>query len=223
MERLDFFSGDGLEMIRSQSFDLPFPHCQVPSIWYVSVASAISGPRTNSLGSEQTAWVGAYNCLRESHPVLLVMIQQKDSATPLKDVASSKQESNSDGDSAASALRNLYKDQMLSDLEIEGTDGMRISAHRLILASRSPVFKQLLAGDFSEAKSPVVSLGFEGSVLKAVIEYCYTDEFSFAYDGTEKDREESLVRSAMDLFSAADYFALPKLCDKVMNGATVQM
>lgn len=123
--------------------------------------------------------------------------------------------------SVASALRLVLENPVLSDVEIHATDGTRLSAHRIILASRSQVFMQLLAGGFSEAKSTVVDLGFEGDVLKAMLEYCYTDEVSFI--SPEKDCEESMVPVVIGIASAADYFALPKLCEQVVDWSTAQM
>lgn len=135
----------------------------------------------------------------------------------------SKEDTNSP-ECVASAVRNLYETSDFSDVEIEAADGTKLSAHRSILGSRSPVFKQLLLGQFSEAQAPIVSLGFEGNILKSVLEYCYTDEFSgFICQETGKDSEESIIQMAMDVASAADYFALPKLCVKVLDWATDQM
>lgn len=130
----------------------------------------------------------------------------------------------------ASALRVVLENPVvLSDVEIEATvDGTRLSAHRIILASRSQVFMKLFAGGFSEAKSgTVIKLSFEGTVLKAVLEYCYTDEVSFMSSRNNKDSccccDESMVPMVVGVASAADYFALPMLYEQVLKWSTAQM
>jgi hypothetical protein len=50
------------------------------------------------------------------------------------------------------ALEALYCDEELSDVKFEGTDGGIVPANSGILAARSPVFRSLLFGNFSEAK-----------------------------------------------------------------------
>lgn len=83
---------------------------------------------------------------------------------------------------------------------------------------------QLFAGDFSEANASVVSLGFNGPVLKAVLEFCYTDQVNITFDEVgDEVCQESTIRFAVDLASAGDYFQLPKLCNEVFSWAMARM
>ena len=51
-----------------------------------------------------------------------------------------------------------------------------VPASRFVLASRSPVFSSMLFGEFKEANNMVVKLDWDVDTLKAVVEYCHTDE-----------------------------------------------
>lgn len=79
-----------------------------------------------------------------------------------------------------------------------------------------------MVDQLSEAKTSVVKLGFDGIVSKVVLEHCYTDEVKCPCDETGKGGEESIVRLAMEVASAADYFALPSLCDKEFGGQLIK-
>lgn len=68
-----------------------------------------------------------------------------------------------------------------------------------------------------------LDLCFEGTALKAVVEYCYTDKISFPFDETGQASEETIARTAMSVVVTADFFALPKLCGKVIDWATAKM
>ena len=54
------------------------------------------------------------------------------------------------------AIRNLLSNASLVDVNLRGTDGVTIPAHRLILAARSQVFESLLFGNFAEASNSEV-------------------------------------------------------------------
>lgn len=54
------------------------------------------------------------------------------------------------------ALRALFTDPSLSDVNLKGTDGVLVHANRCILAARSQVFRNMLYGDFLEAGESVV-------------------------------------------------------------------
>ena len=78
------------------------------------------------------------------------------------------------GISLSAALRTLFKDEELSDVKFEGTDGVQVFANRGILAARSPVFRSMLFGNFAEAKIDcVVKIGYNSRVMKSVVEFCW--------------------------------------------------
>ncbi|KAJ1690532.1 hypothetical protein LUZ63_014687 [Rhynchospora breviuscula] len=82
----------------------------------------------------------------------------------------------------------------------------RISAHRFMLAARSPVFEAELYGSMIEAKSSCIMIkDMKAQVFKALLHFIYTDNF----EGHElKDLSVELVQ---DLFVAADRYALEML------------
>jgi len=100
------------------------------------------------------------------------------------------------------ANQNPLANPDFSDVTLQGTDGEKIQAHRILLAARSTFFRNLLLGDFNEARVPVVRLDFEGSILRAIVEYCYVDRVSLCGETCEPDLVETIVKIAV----AADYF-----------------
>ncbi|KAJ4770477.1 BTB/POZ and MATH domain-containing protein 2 [Rhynchospora pubera] len=85
-------------------------------------------------------------------------------------------------------------------------EGERISAHRFLLAARSPVFEAELYGSMIEAKSSCIMIKeMKAEVFKALLHFIYTDNS----EGHElKDLSVELVQ---DLFVAADRYALEML------------
>ncbi|KAL6654204.1 hypothetical protein ACP70R_007669 [Stipagrostis hirtigluma subsp. patula] len=94
-------------------------------------------------------------------------------------------------------------------------DGETISAHRSILAARSPVFKAQLLGPMKENTAVCMWIDdMEGRVFKAMLDFVYTDSFP------KIDQGETVVM-AQHLLVAADRFGLERLklmCeDKLCN------
>jgi hypothetical protein len=79
---------------------------------------------------------------------------------------------------------------------------------RGMLGARSPVFRSMLFGNFSEATSSSVTLGYEGSVLRALVEYIYTDDCEVFH---KKEFDFELSKTLVGLADAANYFGLPDL------------
>jgi hypothetical protein len=74
-------------------------------------------------------------------------------------------------------------------------------------------------GKFREAKSPIVDLGFEGNVLRAVVEYIVTDSTDMIKRETwacASGNNFSDIRSLVSLVDAASYFHLPELGNQVL-------
>ncbi|XP_078177826.1 BTB/POZ and MATH domain-containing protein 2-like [Carex rostrata] len=81
-------------------------------------------------------------------------------------------------------------------------EGERISAHRFMLAARSPVFEAELHGPFVESNSTCVIKihDMKAEVFKALLRFIYTDDFEFLS-----------VELVQDVFIAADRYDLPML------------
>lgn len=84
--------------------------------------------------------------------------------------------------SLLSDLKSHLLDDEVSDVVLQGVDGVNVVAVRALLAMRSIFFKTLFFGSFRERGSDCVSLGYNGLVLQAVVEYCFTDEVKRAFD-----------------------------------------
>jgi hypothetical protein len=88
---------------------------------------------------------------------------------------------------------NLYKDMVFSDVELE-VDGQVLKAHKLILMSRSSVFKAMFSHDTLEAaKNRVVIRDFDFKTIQELLRYIYCEKV------------ENLDEIALDLMAAADY------------------
>jgi len=118
------------------------------------------------------------------------------------------------------ANEHLLLSGEFSDVTLEGTDGERVKAHRIILAARSKLFKNLLFGDFAEAIDAFVPVGFEGSVLHAIVEYCYTDKVSMC---EETVCDPYMTPTIVSLSAAADYFEFPTLRNYAVEYACKQI
>jgi hypothetical protein len=118
-------------------------------------------------------------------------------------------------------LRSFLDDEdamSLSDITLM-VEGIPVRAHKLMLM-RCPYFKAMLLGNMSESKQSVVHLEIvRHRIFLVVLEYLYTDDV------------EIPLELAMELFVAADLFAIPRLqsmCERrllesmtVENAATI--
>ncbi|KAF3323068.1 speckle-type POZ family protein [Carex littledalei] len=83
-------------------------------------------------------------------------------------------------------------------------EGKKISAHRLIVAARSPVFEAELFGSMAEVNMKCIRIeDMKADVFMAMLRFMYTDQIS-----SGKTLSIELVQ---DLFVAADRYAVEKL------------
>ncbi len=93
----------------------------------------------------------------------------------------------------------LYKDMVLSDVELE-VGGKVLKAHKVILMSRSSVFKAMFSHDTLEAaKNRVVINDFDFQTIQELLRYIYCEKV------------ENLETVAFDLLAAADYVSLQNI------------
>jgi hypothetical protein len=121
------------------------------------------------------------------------------------------------------AIRNLLSNTSFSDVNLQGTDDMTIPAHRAILAARSQVFEKLLFGSFTEASDSEIRMGYDGRILQAIVEYCYTDEVAMLGEQTEDPCSLEQIKTVTNLAAAADYFCFPKLHKRVTDWVLLRM
>ena len=80
-------------------------------------------------------------------------------------------------------MGKALKDETFHDVILFGNDennyiekSRGIPCSKLILSTRSPVFKTMFYGDFKERDSNVVKLQYPSVVIHVLVHYCYTDE-----------------------------------------------
>mmetsp|Transcript_2480 Transcript_2480/g.5136 ORF Transcript_2480/g.5136 Transcript_2480/m.5136 type:complete len:756 (+) Transcript_2480:532-2799(+) len=116
------------------------------------------------------------------------------------------------------ALWEAVQDEELFDVLLVSSDGEECPASRFVLAARSPVLKRMLYGSFREAKSSSIAMmGYERTVLQAVIQYCHTNQLPtlLASSGSLEDDLECRTRLLVRLDHAADFLELNGLAQLV--------
>jgi hypothetical protein len=117
-------------------------------------------------------------------------------------------------------LHSHLTDSEIADVSLCGTDGKSVVAVRSILAMRSRFFKTLFFGQFRERDMDQVPLGYSSLVLKAVVEYCYTDEIKTAFENLTF---EETARSMVGLVAAGNYFSLQGLMSRAYRLTCLMM
>jgi speckle-type POZ protein len=94
-------------------------------------------------------------------------------------------------------IEKLWEKGERFDVTFE-VEGQSISAHRLMLAARSPVFKSQLFGPMAETQMEHIKIDeMKAGVFKALLHFRYTDQLA--------------LELLQDLFMAADRYGLDKL------------
>ena len=91
------------------------------------------------------------------------------------------------------ALKALVWDEQMADVHLEGSDGVRVSAIRALLAARSPVFHHMFYGGFEEASANVIRIDFPGRILQCIVQYCMTDEANLLEDETVSVQDLDII------------------------------
>jgi len=98
----------------------------------------------------------------------------------------------------------------MADMHLLGADGTKVPAFRTILACRSAVFRKMLLGDFEESKSNVVKLSYDGDALRALVEFCVTDDV-LHFEGRV---DEFAARGIVQLIACGHFLNMPLLQEK---------
>ena len=86
-------------------------------------------------------------------------------------------------------------------LEDEETN-KQIHAHRLLLISCSPYFKEMFNGNFSEANTKVVKLSLPGKQLETIVGFIY------------KNKQDVVTAdNIIEIYTDADFLQMVQLCD----------
>ncbi|KAF3338261.1 BTB/POZ and MATH domain-containing protein 2 [Carex littledalei] len=106
-------------------------------------------------------------------------------------------------------LHNLLQSGEGADISFK-VKGETFPAHRIILASRSSVFRAELFGSMSESTASCIEIqDIEPQIFKALLQFIYTDMFPPSDDHTGKGVDEDIM--AQHLIVAADRYALDRL------------
>jgi sacsin len=123
--------------------------------------------------------------------------------------------------SSLALIRELLQEDVLTDVKFEA-EGRTISAHKLILASRSDYCKAYFRGPWARrsernGSSEIIPMeGMTYEALKVLIEFCYNEEHDWAV-GARLTGEESLSVIAdkldflLDVLKAADRWLMADL------------
>jgi hypothetical protein len=146
----------------------------------------------------------------------------------------------------------LFEDETFHDVRLRGNDGVVESANCSVLAASSDVFKSLFFGGFKEQKRSVGRstghdedadlvvvdiLGFEGAVLRSLLEYVHKDSVSHFFaafwlrDGPTTSTTATptfaevlaYASHVVSLACAAEYFNLPGLLRLTLHQLNRQM
>jgi speckle-type POZ protein len=99
-------------------------------------------------------------------------------------------------------IAGLSLSNSLTDVSLVGSNGEALSAHKLILCARSPVFKAMFSNGMKESLSEVVTIpDFDTAVLRDMLVYVYTDRCP----------QETLEMHAEPLLAAACKYQLKGL------------
>jgi hypothetical protein len=108
--------------------------------------------------------------------------------------------------STLSSLYALWREQSLCDVTLRGSDGGRISAHKIVLSASSPFFRALFVGAtgraMRERDAHLIDLpGITSPALHLLLTALYQDG---ATDSVEAETVEVLL-------SGASYLSVPKV------------
>eukprot|EP00756_Hemistasia_phaeocysticola_P021653 Hpha_TRINITY_DN15786_c2_g6::TRINITY_DN15786_c2_g6_i1::g.37420::m.37420 len=145
-------------------------------------------------------------------------------------------------DPVRNALREAAGSGDMADIVLEAEDGERCPAIKALLAIRSPVFRQMFAGNFADAAESSVRVPIRsGEVVRSLIEFCYTNETELLTWESWKTGHALLEEETdhlpachvrlcalVALAVAGDLFGVPMLCgadfavcDEVVPGVLV--
>ncbi|KAJ7296904.1 hypothetical protein O6H91_07G104300 [Diphasiastrum complanatum] len=91
-------------------------------------------------------------------------------------------------------------------------DGTIIPAHKLVLAARSPVFKELLLGKSGESEAGTVQIkDMDPPIFRALLQFIYKDKLPDADELPGASSTSPSTMMAQHLLAAADRYSLDRL------------
>ncbi|KAK6856549.1 hypothetical protein PG995_006736 [Apiospora arundinis] len=103
----------------------------------------------------------------------------------------------------------FFNNELFSDAKVTAGNKTWL-VHRAILCSQSEYFYKAFAGHFLEATTSHLTIeGHDSKIVDVVLRFLYTGEVDFAHIPG--------ILDTIDLFVAADYFAIESLRDQSLN------
>ena len=97
-------------------------------------------------------------------------------------------------------MRQLREDKEFTDVSLGMDDGQKIRAHRVILSSCSPFFKNMLS-KHSEKNSLIYLVGIPSSVVQSIVDFIYIGKCNVLENNLE------------DFVRVGKQFGIPGICD----------
>jgi hypothetical protein len=114
--------------------------------------------------------------------------------------------------------QSLFKDETTVDVVfLVGSGKTPISAHRLVLAASSKVFRAMLFGPMSEAQSKEVKIGDDGltgQAFTALLEYIYTGKTTISEENFFGLRSLAQMYDYPDLLEQTTAFAVENVTER---------
>lgn len=99
-----------------------------------------------------------------------------------------------------SDFQNMLLDETFTDFQLKTNDGEVLKAHKVVLATRSPVFHAMLTKDMQEAREGCANVpDFDSKIMKEILRFIYCHDVG---SGDE---------IARDLIYAAEKYQLDEL------------
>mmetsp|Transcript_53363 Transcript_53363/g.98417 ORF Transcript_53363/g.98417 Transcript_53363/m.98417 type:complete len:319 (-) Transcript_53363:113-1069(-) len=100
----------------------------------------------------------------------------------------------------------IWEDRKFVDCRVFSNDGSGVDAHRVALATASPVFERMLLSSMQEGKDRAVHLQAPLSVVKVLVQYCY---------GLFNVHDDLTLEDMLALLQQAHLLELTALCEEV--------
>lgn len=99
-----------------------------------------------------------------------------------------------------SDFQNMLLDETFTDFQLKTNDGEVLKAHKVVLATRSPVFHAMLTKDMQEAREGCANVpDFDSKIMKEILRFIYCHDVG------------SVDEIARDLIYAAEKYQLDEL------------
>ena len=84
-------------------------------------------------------------------------------------------------------IAEMWNKGQLCDVEMEGSDGECIAAHRLVLSAISPYFRVMFTSDLSESRQKMIKIeNIKGAILATLVRFAYLSKLEVTSSNVEE-------------------------------------